>query len=144
DLFRDHLNKYAEENSIVEVESFGDGQGPEHVEYSCYEVIVMPDIVRKVIEAEKRGFDAAIIGCFYDPALQAAREVSKNMMIAAPSESAFSIARSLGDNMSIIVGRTKTIPQIKQNVYRYGMAEKFAGFRSVDLGVLEFQNNPEE
>lgn len=143
-LFNNHLNKYAEANITVEVESLGGQQGPEHVEYSCYEVMVMPDIVRKVIEAEKKGFNAVIIGCFYDPALQAAREVSKNMMISAPAESAFSMARSLGSNMSIIVGRTKTIPQIKQNVYRYGMAENFAGFRSVDLGVLEFQKDSKE
>lgn len=143
-LFKNHLNIYAEANSTIQVESLGDKQGPEHVEYSCYEVMVMPDIVSKVIDAEKRGFDAAIIGCFYDPALQAAREVSRNMMVSAPSESAFSIAKSLGNNISIIVGRTKTIPQIKQNVYRYGLVENFAGFRSVDLGVLEFQEDSKE
>src|SRR5699024_604532 len=82
--------------------------------------------------------------CFYDPALQAAREVSKNMMISTPSEAACSIARSLGDSMSIIVGRKKTIPKINQNLILYGMERNFAGFRSVDLGVLQFQHDPDE
>jgi len=144
ELFNDHFNKYAEEKTIIEVESLGEEKGPEHVEYSAYEVMVMPAIVQKVIDAEQRGFDAAIIGCFYDPALQAAREVSKNMMISAPSEAACSIARSLGDSMSIIVGRKKTIPKINQNLILYGMERNFAGFRSVDLGVLQFQHDPDE
>jgi allantoin racemase len=119
-------------------------RGPEHVEYRYYEALVLVDILHLIKEAEKAGFDAAIIGCFYDVGLQAAREVSERMPVIAPCEASSHIASTLGDKFSIIVGRRKWIPEMMENVIRYGMKERLASFKSVDLGVLEFHEDEEE
>ena len=37
-----------------------------------------------------------------------------------------------------IVGRRKWVQQMMENVVRYGMKDRLASFKSVDLGVLEF------
>ena len=54
------------------------------------------------------------------------------------------VAATLGDKFSIIVGRRKWIPEMMENVVRYGMKERLASFKSVDLGVLEFHQDEQE
>ena len=119
-------------------------RGPEHLEYRYYEALVLVDILHLIKEAESQGFDAAVIGCFYDVGLQAAREVAERMVVVAPCEASTHIASTLGDKFSIIVGRRKWIPQMRENVVRYGMKERLASFKSVDLGVLDFHQDEEE
>jgi allantoin racemase len=119
-------------------------RGPEHLEYRYYEALVLVDILHLIREAESQGFDAAIIGCFYDTGLQDAREVAEQMVVVAPCEASTRIASTLGDKFSIIVGRRKWIPQMRENVIRYGMGERLASFKSVDLGVLDFHQDEQE
>jgi allantoin racemase len=119
-------------------------RGPAHLEYRYYEALVLVDILHLVQEAEQQGFDAAVIGCFYDVGLQAAREVVERMVVVAPCEASVHIASTLGDKFSIIVGRRKWIPEMMENVIRYGMGERLASFKSVDLGVLEFHQDEDE
>jgi allantoin racemase len=119
-------------------------RGPHHLEYRYYEALVLVDILHLVKEAETQGFDAAVIGCFYDVGLQAAREVAGGMVVVAPCEASTHLAATLGDRFSIIVGRRKWIPEMMENVIRYGMKERLASFKSVDLGVLEFHRDEEE
>ncbi|WP_075057761.1 aspartate/glutamate racemase family protein, partial [Thermogymnomonas acidicola] len=114
-----------------------------HLEYSVYEALVAADILRTVRRAEEQGYDAAVIGCFYDPFLYEARELS-GMVVTAPAESSMALAMSLGTSFSIVVGRTKWVPQMRENVQRYGMSERLVSFESVDMGVLEFQREPRE
>jgi len=118
-------------------------RGPEHLEYRYYEALVLADILHLIKEAESQGFDAAVISCFYDVGLQAAREVAERMVITAPCEASAHIAATLGDKFSIIVGRKKWIPEMMENVVRYNMKERLASFKSVDLGVLEFHQDEE-
>ncbi len=47
-----------------------------HIEYRSYEALALPEVVRLARDAGQRGVDALVIGCFYDTALAAAREVS--------------------------------------------------------------------
>jgi len=119
-------------------------RGPEHLEYRYYEAMVLVDILHLVQEAEGQGFDAAIIGCFYDVGLQAAREVSGRMPVIAPCEASTHIAATLGDKFSVIVGRRKWIPEMRENLVKYGMKERLASFKSVDLGVLDFHQDEAE
>ncbi len=119
-------------------------RGPEHLEYRYYEALVLVDILHLVKEAEREGFDAAIIGCFYDVGLQAGREVAERMPVIAPCEASTHLASTLGDKFSVIVGRRKWIPEMMENVVSYGMKERLASFKSVDLGVLEFHQDEEE
>ncbi len=119
-------------------------RGPEHLEYRYYEALVLVDILHLIKEAERQGFDAAVIGCFYDVGLQAAREVAERMAVVAPCEASVHLAATLGDKFSIIVGRRKWIPEMMENVVRYGMKERLASFKSVDLGVLAFHQDEQE
>lgn len=119
-------------------------KGPLHLDYHYYETLVLAPILHLVKQAEREGYDAAIIGCFYDSGLEAAREITHKLVVAAPAESCLHIAASLGHSFSIIVTRDKTIPKMRQNVVKYGFREHLASFKSIALGVGDLQKNQTE
>lgn len=119
-------------------------RGPQHLEYHYYEALVLADVLHSVKRAEKEGYDAAVIGCFYDPGLREAKEITERLVVTAPCEATLHIAASLGHRFSIIVGRKKCIPKMHENVVNYGFGSRLASFKSVDLGVHEFHKKPAE
>jgi len=119
-------------------------RGPMHLEYHYYEALVLTDILHKIRHAELDGYDAAVIGCFYDPGLSEAREITDRLVVTAPAESAMHIASTLGHTFSILVGRRKWIPKMHENVVKYGFDKRLASFKSLELGVYDFQKDPEE
>jgi allantoin racemase len=94
--------------------------------------------------AEKEGFDAAIVGCFYDPGLKEAREVTEHMPVVFPEETCGYLAATMGNRFSILVGRRKWVPAMRDNLERYGLAGRLASFKTLDMGVLDFQQDPRE
>jgi Hydantoin racemase len=138
---KEFLDNYRSPDTDITVVSLE--KGPWHLEYYSYDALVIPDVLKVIREFEGRGYDAAIIGCFYDPGLHEAREVS-DMVITAPGESSIHIASTLGDRFSIIVGRRKWIPLMEQNVVKYGFRDKLVSFESVELGVWDFHKDVEE
>jgi allantoin racemase len=119
-------------------------RGPKHLEYHYYEALILADVLHLVKRAEKEGYDAAIPGCFYDPGLREAREITNQIIVTAPAEASMLIAATLGDRFSIVVGRKKWIPKMHENVVNCGLKERLASFESVDLGVEDFQKDKEE
>jgi len=120
------------------------GRGPKHLEYHYYGALILTDVLHLVKRAEKEGYDAAIPGCFYDPGLREAREITDRIVVTAPAEASMLIAAALGHRFSILVGRKKWIPKMHENVVNYGLLERLASFESVDLGVEDFQKDKEE
>ena len=120
------------------------GRGPKHLEYHYYGALILTDVLHLVKRAEKEGYDAAIPGCFYDPGLREAREITDRLVVSAPAEASMLIASALGHRFSIIVGRKKWIPKMHENVVNCGLKERLASFESVDLGVEDFQKDKTE
>jgi len=86
-------------NETTEIEVVSLRKGPHHLEYHYYEALVGVEV--------KNGYDAAIIGCFYDPFLREAREICDRIVVTASAESSLHLAATMGDTFSIIVGRKK-------------------------------------
>ncbi|NAZ35703.1 aspartate/glutamate racemase family protein [Rubellimicrobium sp. CFH 75288] len=115
-----------------------------HIEYRAYEGRVTAGIVRAARAAAREGFDAFVIGCFYDTGLHEAREVSGEMIVTAPCVAACEIAASLANRFGIIVGRRKWVAQMQETVHAYGHGARLSGFYHVELGVTEFQKDHAE
>jgi len=111
---------------------------PKHLEYHAYEALVVADIVRLTRKAADR-CDAVVIGCFYDVGLREAREVSGRAIVTAPCQAATAIASNLGNTFSVLVGRRKWIPKMRENVHLYGHGRRLVSMRPLDLGVHDFQ-----
>jgi allantoin racemase len=146
DLFDRPIQEFLETAKApdTEIEVVSLKRGPMHLEYHYYEALILADTLHEVRRAEVKGYDAAVIGCFYDPGLREAREIVERLVVTAPAESAMHIAATLGHSFSIIVGRKKWIPKMYENVIKYGFKDHLASFKSVDLGVYDFQKDKEE
>lgn len=144
DPIKEVLLEAKQEDTKVEVCSLEGKRGPQHLEYHFYEDLIMPDTLDVVKQAQRDGYDGAVIGCFYDPSLDTAKEITDDMIVVAPAETGMSLATHYGHKFSIIVGRRKWIPQMENNVIKYGLKDRLASFRSVGLGVLEFHEDEEK
>ena len=60
----------------VEVVSFDMPHSPSHLEYRAYEALTHERTVHIARDSARAGVDALVIGCFYDPTLEDAREIS--------------------------------------------------------------------
>lgn len=119
------------------------GVGPEHLEWSALGAVVAGPTMGVICWAAERGYDAAVVGCFYDPFLRGARELAGSMSVTAPAEACLHVAATVGERISILVGRRKWIPEMHENVVKYGFGGHLASFRVLDMGVDEFQADPE-
>jgi allantoin racemase len=136
---KEYLAAAKDDNTEVHVISLK--KGPRHLEFHYYEALIGVELLHTIKQAEKQGYDAAVIGCFYEPFLHEAREICESMVVTAPAEASMQLAVMLGDRFSIMVGRRKWIPAMRRNVFKYGYGEKLASFRSLEMGVLEFHED---
>ena len=119
------------------------GPGPQHLEWNALEAVVAGPTMGVVRwAAEQQNYDGAVIGCFYDPFLRGAREAAGDMVVTAPAEACMHIANTIGERVSILVGRRKWIPEMHENVVKYGFGERLASFRVLGMSVDEFQVDP--
>jgi allantoin racemase len=125
----------------VEVVSFDMPNSPSHLEYRSYEALMSQGIVECARDAGQTGVDAMVIGCFYDPVLEDAREISGSTIVVAPCGACLSIASQLANRFSILVGREKWVEQMRERVKHYGLEDRIASFRSLGMGVDEFQRD---
>jgi len=138
DSWKGYLSQFKGHETELEIISLT--EGPRHLRYYSYGSLVVPKIFKIIKEAEKENFDAAIIGCFYDPGLRESREIAEKLVVTAPAE----VAVTLGQRFSIIVGATKGIPLMRENIIKYGFQNHLASFQSIGMGVLDLQMDPEE
>ena len=85
-MFAEVLSRYRLPGTEIHVTSLPPEDGAfSHIEYRAYEGRVTSGIIRSARAAAREGFDAFVIGCFYDTGLHDAREVSGDMIVTAPA-----------------------------------------------------------
>ena len=134
----------SEMRADTQVDVVGLKRGPRDLNYCYYGALILVDTIHQVKRAEKEGYDAAIIGCFNDPGLWEAREITDRIVVAAPAEASMLIAAGLGHRFSIIVSDDKSIPKMYEIVVNNGLINRLASFETVDLGVNDFQKDKTE
>jgi len=75
--------------------------GPASIESAYEEYQSVPGAIDRLVEAERTGFAGAILGCFGDPGIEAAREMV-SMPVVGPGEASMLLAASLGHRFSIV------------------------------------------
>jgi allantoin racemase len=116
--------------------------GPPHLEYHSYEHEAAGPMLDMMVAADRDGFDAAVIGCFYDGGLREARELCQ-MPIVGMEEASLALAATMGHRFSIIVGRRKWIPKMADNAVMYGHERRLTSVRSVEMGIPEVAADPD-
>jgi len=135
-----YLQKYCRSDSEIEVRSLG--EAPMDLEYYVHEALIAEKFLRQVKLAEEDGFDAAILGCFYDPYIDAAKELCTNMVVVGPGEASMRIATSLARRFSIIAPTQKTVQHMYDDVKKSGFSEHLASIRALDVPVTDLLGDP--
>lgn len=86
-------------------------------------------MAQRAYEAEKKGYDAFIIGCASDMALKECRALT-SIPVVAPTEASALLASTMGDRFSVIDLQTFTRPVIEGAIRNAGVLSKLASIRS--------------
>ena len=134
------LNQWAFDGtrvSVVDVET-----GPTSIESAYEEMLAIPATLDLIRDCERRGFDAAIIGCFGDPGLEAARELVR-MPVVGPAESSMLLAAALGHRFSILTIYDSLIAGQEHLAHKAGVGAKLASVRATNIAVLDLMRDPD-
>lgn len=137
----DMLASVKDAGTIVEVVSLDLG-AVSHVEYRAYEVMAYPEVVKLAYQAGRDGYDAMVIGCFFDTALREAREVSGDMIVTAPCIAGLQTVEALAERFSVIVTRNKCIGHMTENIRAYGASHRLASMRPLNISTAKLQSDP--
>lgn len=122
----------------VQLDNLADFKGsrsrPSSIESRVEELELAFWIIERAVEAQRRGFDAVITGCFGDPGVEAAREQVR-IPVIAPGETALLTARMLAHCFGIITPLAETVPLAREQVHRIGVERCVAAIRPFGLPV---------
>jgi allantoin racemase len=138
DVILDEAEAAVAEETQVELVNIDEGS--ESIESCTDEVVVGPDILRKVRDAAEDGVDGVFITCFGDPAVPAARELV-DIPVTGGFEPAVLLAMGLGDQFSIVTVLPNVVPLIRGLARRLGIADRLASVRVIDTPVLELEDH---
>jgi allantoin racemase len=96
-----------------------------------------------VERANREGYDAVVIACFSDPALDAAREISA-IPVVGIEEAAMHVAAMLGHKFSILTSLPRRVPTRDLHLRLRGVEASFASAPVLDMPVLEMDADPEK
>lgn len=132
------LRKHVSDDTVIDYHYV---TGTDNLEYMAFEVLVLRDLLFKIGDLRTQGYDAVIIGCFFDPVLDAAKELYDDIIIVGAGESAILTALKLGKTFSVIAARRKHFPKMLENIERIGVKSRLASLRSLDIKVSELQQD---
>ncbi|MEM0934288.1 MAG: aspartate/glutamate racemase family protein [Pseudomonadota bacterium] len=133
------MNGWAFDGTVVSVVDVANG--PASIESAYEEMIAIPPTLDLIMDVERQGFDAAIIGCFGDPGLEAARELV-TMPVVGPCESAMLTAAGLGHKFGVLTIYDSLVPAMELLSVKAGVQAKLAGVRPTDIPVLDLMKDP--
>ncbi|MEM0090676.1 MAG: aspartate/glutamate racemase family protein [Nitrososphaerota archaeon] len=137
DLVRDAYEKHKDPGTEIDIINIK--RGPESIEQIYDDSWAALPALLEVEKAEKEGCAAAIIYCFGDPALLAAKE-AVSIPVVGLCEPSIHVASMLGRKFSIIgVGGKVGYGLMIDNVTRYGLLHKLASVRLTDIKVLDIR-----
>ncbi len=114
--------------------------GPASIESDFDEMLATPATVARIIEAERDGMDAVIINCMGDPGMQAGREAVR-IPVIGPCEATMHVASMLGHTFSVITVMKALRRQFENQAKVYGVRDKLASVRAVEIPVLELEDD---
>ena len=97
-----------------------------------------PDMLHRYADLETEGFDAAIIACFDDTGLDAARSLL-SIPVFGLCQSAASIATSVCERVAIVTTMPQSVPPLSRLLTSYIGTERSAGVYAAGIPVLDLE-----
>ncbi|NKK65254.1 aspartate/glutamate racemase family protein [Rhizobium leguminosarum bv. viciae] len=113
--------------------------GPVSIEGHYDGALAIPGLLAELRERQAVGYDAAVIACFDDTGLEAARSFA-DVPILGLCESAVVTAGFLAQRFTVVTTLERSRVLIDNLVRRYGMGDR-AKVRASDIPVLELEDS---
>jgi allantoin racemase len=123
------------ETEIVGVTS---AMGPVSIEGYYDEAFALPGLLAAIAAGEREGADAAVIACFDDTGLDAARAMAR-IPVLGLCESALATAGFIAHRIGVVTTLERSLAPIEMLVRRYGMAQRVR-VRAADIPVLSLED----
>ena len=115
--------------------------GPASLECCYDEVYGAVGVLEEVRKGIAEGMDGAVIACFGDPGLLAARELAACPVVGI-AEAAMRTATHIATGFSILAMLPRARTMFRHMVRSYGMEPWCLGIHTVDLPVLSLEADP--
>lgn len=127
-------------NDLVdaEVTHLSPSFGPQSVE-SGVEAAFGATAVLELVRGHRGEFDGFFVGCFGEPGLEAARELTDTPVVGSASAS-FHVAAQLADRVSCITILPAAIPLIRRRIEAAGLADTVVDVRSIDTPIHDIDH----
>jgi allantoin racemase len=133
-VIRDELERVRRPDTEVDVVNAAGA--PIAIESALDEALCTPGTLELVRSAKERGMDAVVIACFSDPALEAARELTR-VPVVGIQESALHLAAQLGEKVAILSTGFGTGSGRLGEVLRGKLGHQYASCRRLGLSVSD-------
>jgi allantoin racemase len=133
---REHI---ANELTTANVEVIQTEGGPASIESEVEHEWSVPWI-GETIRRHEADFDAFVVGCFGDPGVATARELTDTPVVG-PSAATFHTAAQISNRFSCLTIRETPVSKQRQ-VHREHLTSRVASVRTVDIGVLDVDHDP--
>lgn len=100
-------------------------------------VMAGPEILKIAMEAERDGYDAVILYCFSDPAMEACRQ-AVSIPVVGCGQAACLMIPLVAYQGAVIVADERRIPEKRMSIGRTGLsADRIAGFEAITTSGQE-------
>nr|WP_284731652.1 aspartate/glutamate racemase family protein [Mesorhizobium sp. dw_380] len=122
----------------TEIVAVTSSTGPASIEGYYDEALAVPGLLMEIAAGERRGVQAAIIACFDDTGLDAARAMAAIPVIGI-CEAALSLASFIAQRFSVVTTTERSRVPVEGLVQRYGMSGRVR-VRAADIPVLALED----
>jgi allantoin racemase len=120
------------------IEAATSAMGPASIEGYYDEAFALPGLLAEIRRAEADGADAAVIACFDDTGLDAARAMATIPVIGI-CEAAMATAGFLAKRFTVVTTMERSRVPIEELSHRYGMRDR-ARIRAANISVLSLED----
>lgn len=122
----------------TEIVAVTSSMGPVSIEGYYDEVFAVPGLLLELAKAPQLGADAAIIACFDDTGLDAARALA-DIPVLGICEAAVSATAFIAQKFTVVTTMERSRLPLEHLVHRYGMSSR-CNVRAADIPVLSLED----
>ncbi len=121
----------------TEIVAVNPQDGPASIEGYYDEALSVPGIIAEV--KRHPGVDGIVLACFDDTGLDAVRCMT-DVPVLGIGEAAFHAASCLANRFSVVTTLSRSVPAIRHNLTRYGLAARCGRVRASEIPVLDLED----
>jgi allantoin racemase len=128
---------YAPPNSEITVVSLA--KGPRSVETARAHRQVIPSVI-EIAEKMSQGFDAVIVNCYLDPAVDALKKTLATPVVG-PCEASLAVASVIGTRIGVVTVQGEALSMIRSRVRKLDRHKKVISVTGIPMGVLDLNED---